>query len=275
MIKKYQDNKNIIKNLESFYDQRSLEWKRLYEKKLYPSDVAKIYRGKLAKYFVNKFLKENSKILDAGCGAGKVLLDIVENYEVQGIDVSSKMIELCNKEFEHANIDKNKYKFSIGNLFDSDLKEKSFDGIIALGFLEYQKNENISLKYLRSLLKPNGLIIISGPSNIRLYNYFGLVSIIEIVRRVLSRKKRDDYKVDWETICLHKYSISRFKNILFENKFKFIEGRQHSYAGLRYINKIIGLKGQFKLSNFLSKFFELINFNRFADDIIIVAKREE
>ncbi len=206
-----QNNKQNIKNLESFYDQRSLEWKKLYEDKLYPSDLAKIYRGKLAKHYVNKFINHNSKILDAGCGAGKVLLDLVDNYNVEGIDVSSKMIELCNQEFESAKIIKNKYKFSVGNLFDSNFHEKTFDGIIALGFLEYQVNENKSLKYLRSLIKPNGYLIISGPSNIRLYNYFGLVSIIEILRRFFNKKKRDDYKEDWETICLHKYSIQRFK----------------------------------------------------------------
>ena len=264
-----------LKNIETYYDERSLEWKKLYEKKLYPSDFAKIKRGELANFFVKKYVKENLRILDAGCGAGKVLLDIVPNYYVEGIDISSNMIKLCEEEFELKNISKDKYKFRIGNLFDLDIKKNSFEGIIALGFLEYQSDENKSLQYLLSLLKPNGFLIISGPSDIRLYNFFNLVSLIERFRRFISKKKREDYKSDWESICLHKYSISRFRKLLKENNFQYIEGMQHSYSGFRYINKIIGLRGQFFLYKICSKLFNILKINRFADDIIVVAIKGE
>ena len=268
--KKTKDN---LKNIESFYDNRSLEWKNLYQNRLYPSDVAKIRRGKIATLFTEKYIKENSKILDAGCGAGKVALDIVKNNTIEGIDISKKMIELCNKEFITNKINKNKYLFRTGNIFELDFKKESYDGIIALGFLEYQNDENKSLEFLYNLLKPSGYLILSGPNNLRLYNFFNLVYIIEKIRRKLSLNKKLDYEVDWETICLHKYSASKFKKLLSFNKFKFIDHKQHAYAGLRYINKLIGIKGQFFLYSIFSKFFNFINVNRFADDIVIIAKK--
>jgi len=270
--KKTKDN---VKNIESFYDNRSLEWKNLYEKRLYPSDVAKIRRGKIATLFTEKYIKKNSKILDAGCGAGKVALDIVKNNTIEGIDISKKMIELCNKEFITNKINKNKYLFRTGNIFELDFKKESYDGIIALGFLEYQNDENKSLEFLYNLLKPSGYLILSGPNNLRLYNFFNLVNIIEKIRLKLSLNKKLDYEVDWETICLHKYSVSKFKKLLSLNKFEFVDHKQHAYAGLRYVNKLIGIKGQFFLYSIFSKFFNFININRFADDIVIVAKKGE
>ena len=270
--KKTKDN---LKNIESFYDNRSLEWKNLYEKRLYPSDVAKIRRGKIATLFTEKYIKENSKILDAGCGAGKVALNIVKNNTIEGIDISKKMIELCNKEFIANKINKNKYLFRTGNIFELDFKKESYDGIIALGFLEYQNDENKSLEFLYNLLKPSGYLILSGPNNLRLYNFFNLVYIIEKIRRKFSLNKKLDYEVDWETICLHKYSVSEFKKLLSLNKFEFVDYKQHAYAGLRYVNKLIGIKGQFFLYSIFSKFFNFINVNRFADDIVIVAKKGE
>lgn len=270
------NSKNTLDNskkIESFYDDRSLEWKNLYEKKLYPSDVAKIRRGEIATSFTKKYIKDNSKILDAGCGAGKVALDIVKNNRVEGVDISKKMIELCNKEFINNKIDKEKYEFRAGNIFKLDFKKESYDGIIALGFLEYQNDENKSLKFLYDLLKPNGYLILSGPNNLRLYNYFNLVTLIEKIRQKLSLSKKLDYQVDWESICLHKYSVNRFKKLLISNKFVFIDHTEHAYAGLRYINKLIGIKGQFFLYSIFSKFFNLIKVNRFSDDIVIVAKK--
>ena len=115
--------KDNLKNIESFYDNRSLEWKNLYEKKLYPSDVAKIRRGKIATLFSEKYIKKNSKILDAGCGAGKVALDIVKNNTIEGIDISKKMIELCNKEFIANKVNKDKYSFRAGNIFELDFEK--------------------------------------------------------------------------------------------------------------------------------------------------------
>ena len=58
------------------------------------------------------------------------------------------MIELCNKEFITNKINKNKYLFRTGNIFELDFKKESYDGIIALGFLEYQNDENKSLEFL-------------------------------------------------------------------------------------------------------------------------------
>ena len=266
-------NKDNAKKIESFYDDRSLEWKNLYEKKLYPSDVAKIRRGEIATLFIKKYIKKDSKILDAGCGAGKIALDIVKNNTIEGIDISKKMIELCNKEFTNNKIDKKKYLFRVGNIFELNFEKESYDGIIALGFLEYQNDENKSLEFLYNLLKPNGYLIISGPNNLRLYNFFNLVTIIEKIRQKLSLSKKLDYEVDWESICLHKYSVMKFRKLLSLNNFKFIDHKQHAYAGLRYVNKFIGIKGQFFLYFIFSKFFNLIKVSRFADDIVIVSKK--
>ena len=266
-------DKDNAEKIESFYDDRSLEWKNLYEKKLYPSDVAKIKRGEIATLFTNKYIKRNSKILDAGCGAGKIALDIVKNNTVEGIDISKKMIDLCNQEFVANNIDKKKYSFKYGNVFELNLKKESYDGIIALGFLEYQNDENKSLEFLFNLLKPNGYLILSGPNNLRLYNFFILVTIVEKFRQKLSLNKKLDYQVDWESICLHKYSVSRFKEILLKNNFEFIDHKEHAYAGLRYINKLIGIRAQFFLYSFFTKLFDIIKMHRFADDIVVVAKK--
>ena len=121
-------------------------------------------------------------------------------------------------------------------------------------------------------MKPNGFIVISGPNNLRLYNYFNLVKIIEKIRNIIFLKSKENDR-DYETISLHKYNIQKFKKLFINSNFIYLESKQHSYAGLRYLNKLIGTKGQFFLYILFSKFFEFIKINRFADDIIVVGKK--
>ncbi len=262
-----------IENVETFFENEHLRWKSLYKEKYIPTDLAKIKRKIISSNFISKYLQKNSKILDVGCGAGMVSLELVnQGYKIEGIDVSKKMINLCEEQFKSLKINRDKFKFKEGNIFELDLKENSYDGIIALGFLEYQKIESTSLDYLYKILKPNGFIVISGPNNLRLYNYFNLVKIIEKMRNIFFLKSKENSR-DYETISLHRYNIHKFKKLFINSNFTYLECKQHSYAGLRYLNKLIGIKGQFFLYVLFSKFFEFIKINRFADDIIVVGKK--
>ena len=150
-----------IENVETFFENEHLRWKSLYKEKYIPTDLAKIKRKIISSNFISKYLPKNSKVLDVGCGAGMVSLELAnQGYEIEGIDVSKKMINLCEEQFKSLEINKDKFKFKEGNIFELDLKENSYDGIIALGFLEYQKIESTSLDYLYKILKPNGFIVI-------------------------------------------------------------------------------------------------------------------
>ncbi|MEH2182625.1 class I SAM-dependent methyltransferase [Nostoc sp.] len=114
-------------------------------------------------------------ILDAGCGNGFYLIDIVEAleniYSVNGVgvDLTEEMIETCRKRALNS---KGKYEWIQIDLENDDWKsklgEQQFDIIMMNGVVCYFKNIPQVLNSLKKLLKPDGKLIIihHNPNNL-------------------------------------------------------------------------------------------------------------
>lgn len=105
------------------------------------------------------------KVLDVGCGAGSHALYLQENgLDVKAIDISPKSVETCLlrgiKNVELIDI--------------LDLKEETFDTILLLmngtGIFKELKQTAKYLEHLKTLLAPNGQILIDSSDIIYLFD---------------------------------------------------------------------------------------------------------
>jgi len=100
-------------------------------------------------------LKQNSKILDIGCGTGIILSSLTNYKNIYGIDNEPKAIQYCKK---------NKLKnVTIGNAQKLSFPSNFFDCLIVLDVLEHV-DENIALSEFVRVLKPGGYLIITVPA---------------------------------------------------------------------------------------------------------------
>lgn len=104
-----------------------------------------------------KSLKEHSRILDAGCGAGLPFTKYLSQmFEVVGIDFSEKQIELAKKNVTTATF----HQMDITNL---DFPDESFDVIIsyyAIIHIPREEHESIFKNFYR-ILKPHGKALLT------------------------------------------------------------------------------------------------------------------
>lgn len=102
--------------------------------------------------------KPGVKILDLGCGNGRLAHFIGETPNYLGIDISENLIKKAKK------LNPN-HKFEVGDMLDLDhLKKGSFDVIISLAAFHHIPSVKSRLQALRSmqeLLKPGGTLIIT------------------------------------------------------------------------------------------------------------------
>ncbi len=196
------------------------------------NNVAALYQDKFMNldlynetydYICNFIKNKKAKLLDVGCGPGnitKYLLSKKSDFDIFGIDISPKMIELAKINNPLANFE------VMDGRFIKNLKTK-YDGIIVGFCLPYlsqiECNELISNSY--NLLKENGLIYLSfiegdpNKSDFKIssggrvfFNYHNLNSIKE---KLITKKfnntevfkveyKRSETEIETHTIVIAK-----------------------------------------------------------------------
>jgi len=100
-------------------------------------------------------LVEGKKVLDVGCGAGRLSKILLEKgYAVTVIDCDEKAIEIAKK------------KGVVGFVADIDKWEpdQKFDCVVAADILEHIDEDRSVIRKLHSMLKPGGYLIVNVPS---------------------------------------------------------------------------------------------------------------
>lgn len=148
------------------------------------------------------------RLMDLGCGTGRHLLPLAKcGYEIEGIDYSTKAIELLHDLLAQESCNANT------NLRAADMhkvlefyEEGSFDAILAFNSLHYSTPEEFkqSIELINKLLKTKGLFFATVPSTQSEINTekdteqitFGKEQILEILEqtfRILDFSMDDEH----------------------------------------------------------------------------------
>ena len=117
------------------------------------------------RHLVKQFLPTQRKlrILDIGCGTGKLLQELSASGSVWGVDSSTQAIAFCRRRGI-----KQVYQQQLPRL---QLKQK-FDVITCLDVLEHVADDTAALQVINQLLKPHGRLILTVPAYPWLYSYW-------------------------------------------------------------------------------------------------------
>lgn len=145
----------------------------------------------------------HKKVLDFGCGSGVLSYLMAKNgYEVTASDIEFSPLNLVKTKIDFPS----GINFIEGDIINLDVPDNSFDVIFALDVLEHVDNLEDYVKLFKRLLTPNGVIIISGPTENILYK--------------LGRKFAGDrFTGDYHVTDIHKIK-KEFKNHLKVNTIK-------------------------------------------------------
>lgn len=117
--------------------------------------------------FLASHLKEvqsDAKILDIGCGDGKITADIakfIPKGSVLGIDLSNSMLEWARKQYhslEYPNL-----SFKEGSFLETGVIDQ-FDLIVSFCALQHCTDQKSALNEISTILKPNGKVLILVPA---------------------------------------------------------------------------------------------------------------
>jgi ubiquinone/menaquinone biosynthesis C-methylase UbiE len=109
-----------------------------------------------------KYLNPGSVVLDYGCATGSIVFEIADKVKTaHGLDLSPKMIEIAKRKAGERKMEN--VSFIQGSIYDENLKEGTYDIIMALNILHLLENLPLVLNKINRLLKPGGIFISASP----------------------------------------------------------------------------------------------------------------
>ena len=170
---------------------------------------------KVKKLILKNKRTSGNKLLDVGCGTGKHLSYLKNDFECTGVDLSQQMLDIARKNYSDI-------RFIQANMIDLELQDK-FDAIICLfssiGYVKTYDNLKKTIHNFSNHLIPGGVLIIEpwltksiaidGLANMDTYNSEN----IKIARQSVSKIEGDISRFDMHYLVAKKgEDVTYFKD---------------------------------------------------------------
>ena len=139
------------------------EWSNEYDDTAHKIIPAYHSIYELTQHLLRDRLNKEAKILVAGAGTGKEIIDCSQNnpyWSFTGFDPAEPMLSIARKKVEAASLE-NKISL-IPGLID-DVKEKDFDAATSILVMQFLPDDGTKLNFLKGIsekLKPGALIVL-------------------------------------------------------------------------------------------------------------------
>lgn len=207
---------------------------------------------------LDKFCR-GKNVLDIGSGVGTLDLYLAQKgRQVTGIEISQRAVDIARQSQRLLGI--NKIKFIRGDFFQLKIREQ-FPFVICSEVLEHLSNEQQAINKIYRLIKPEGLLLITVPSQNAPLIKLGAIK-----------------KFDQVSGHLRRYTLDSLRLLLEKNQFKVIytqktEGLVRNSLYVFRLNLIIKLANKFPFISDLITWLDNITLKLLGESqIIIVAK---
>ena len=172
--------------------------------------------------FLSQYIKAGDRVLDLGCGNGR-LLELLKDRKIiyTGLDSSQKLVAIARKKHPGHN-------FITANALSLPLEGASFDIIYSIAVLHHIPSQEIRLTFLKEakrVLKPGGQLVLTV-WNLNIFKRWPLI-LKHVFLKFLGRSQLDlgDLLVPWGKIkrYVHFFSKQELEGLIIRAGFEKIE----------------------------------------------------
>lgn len=169
-------------------------------------------------------LAKDKRYLDAGCGIGGWILFLREiGYDVEGIDIAARTVRALT-EYDPT------LKVKVAGITRIPYPDKSFDGVLAIGTLEYVEDKvPEALQEVNRVLKPGGIFFLEVPiaNTLRRLFYLPLKRLEYVIKTARGQ---------YPTFANYLFDRHELKRLLADAGFATLAARAHELpeAGSHY-----------------------------------------
>jgi SAM-dependent methyltransferase len=100
--------------------------------------------------------REDARVLDAGCGSGRLLDELTAYGHVSGLDINPESVAVAKRR-GHEDVQE-------GVVEGLPWEDETFDLITSLDVVEHTADDRVTLRELRRVLRPGGYLLVTVPA---------------------------------------------------------------------------------------------------------------
>lgn len=151
----------VIRVFDDLAQRRS--WEGLYSGRLNRTTYNFLSRFRGVQELVAPLIQPGTTLLDLGCGTGDLLpFCIRKGASYCGVDLSAKMIQRA-EDLYGDEVKEGKARFLVDDCENLQFGDGEFDGVLAVGLLEYLPDPAACLQEIARVLKNGGFCLVTVP----------------------------------------------------------------------------------------------------------------
>lgn len=232
----HQDHQQRV---NSHFDSEASYWAEIYTARSVEGAIYQHRKALVLRWIGELALPQGARVLEVGCGAGLMTIELVRRgYVVDGVDSSEAMVEraLQNAARSDAGDQINIFRGDVRSL---PFEEGSFSLVLAIGVIPWLDSPDAAVREMAHLTRPGGYVILTSDNRARL-NYLidpkcnpSLAPLRRFLKRVLEgaglRKSRP------ESVRANLHTISYIDQIVHQNHLEKMKAATVGFGPFSFI----------------------------------------
>jgi 2-polyprenyl-3-methyl-5-hydroxy-6-metoxy-1,4-benzoquinol methylase len=156
------------REVDRHFDHAARHWRDLYGEESLEGVIHRDRHSRTIEWILRLGLESQAKVLDVGCGAGLLAMDLAgRGCNVSAIDPSRAMIDFVQQQAKEKDVS-GALSFELGDAHSLSFGSRAFDLVIALGVVPFLHTPQVALAEMARVVRPGGWVIVSSDNKFRL-----------------------------------------------------------------------------------------------------------